>query len=271
MKRFLTLGAVAAIALPVVAQDTSDQEDWEVFRDPAKKSVIAYVQMSSGLTLAVRCVDGALDGVIAGLPAYPRDRLTRPLTLSFRDDTPRETRWSVTTDRTVAISDYPAAFARHLRKGGPLRVVVPDGAGDGRSLRHNLDLPPSAAAIEETLTACGRALEDPRDALLPDIEDNGVSSGLTWARPPRPSYPNTNFASGYAVVTCVGQPDGALAQCQVESQQPAKGPFGNAALRSTRTARLDVTGQPDARLAPRMIGFRISFFMAGHQPRPGSE
>lgn len=291
MKRFLTLAAITAIAFPAIAQDRAqdgaqnaapsaaqdaapqdqDEQDWNLLRDPAKKSVIAYIPVTTGLMLAVRCVDGALDGVITGLPQYRAGRPTRPLGLAFGDEPMRQTRWSVTTDRTVAISDYPAAFARSLRKGGPLKILIPGGAEDGRNLRHDLVLPPSAAAIEETLAACNRPLEDPRDALLPDIEDNGLPAGLTWARPPRARYPNTNLASGYVVITCIAQSDGSLSQCQIESEQPPKSRFGAAALQSTRDARLNVSDQPGGQITPRMIAFRANFYMEGYQPRRGED
>ena len=265
MQRFIGIGLLLGAALPAMAQDAAEP-DWDISRDPAKKSVIAYIPLTTGLALAVRCVDGAFDAVIAGLPTYPQGRPTRPLHLAFGDDTMRETNWSVTTDRTVAISDYPAAFARSLRKGGPLKIMIPRGADDGRNLVHNLTLPPSSAAIAETMAACDRPLEDPRDALLPDIEAGGLPAGITGARQPRPRYPNTNNATGYAVLTCVAGADGALSQCEVESEQPAKSRFGEAALRATPNARIASATEPTGQITPRMIAFRVNFYMAGHQP-----
>lgn len=275
MKRFVVGGLMLAIALPAFAQDThqgaalpaSDEPDWEIMRHPERKSVVAYIPLTSGLTLGVRCVDGALDAVIAGLPEYPRGQPTRPLHLAFGEAPMRPTNWSVTTDRTVAISDYPATFARSVRKGGPLRIMIPGGASGGRNLVHDLVLPPSSAAIGETLSACGRPLEDPRDALLPDIEANGLPSGIRWERAPRPRYPMTNYASGYAVISCIGGADGALSQCEIESEQPVKSRFAEAALRSTRDARIASDTEPTGQIRPRMIAFRVNFYMDGYQPR----
>lgn len=276
MKPSLTAAALAAIvlsaiALPAFAQDTAPDADWEVLRDSAKKSLIAYIPVTTGLVLAVRCVDGALDGVITGLPQFPAGRLTRPLGLAFGDERMHQTRWSVTTDRTVAISDYPAAFARSLKRGGPLRIMIPGGAEDGRNLRHDLVLPPSSAAIEETLTACNRPLEDPRDALLPDIEENGLPTGFHWATPPRPRALMNLTTQGYVVATCVAQADGSLNTCQIESEQPPKARLGEAVLRSTRDARIDTGGQPEGQITPRMVAFRVNFYRDGYQPRRGRD
>ena len=268
MKRYIGVALLLAAALPAMAQDAAEP-DWDVLRDPAQKSVVAYIPLTTGLALAVRCVDGAFDAVIAGLPVYAQGRPTRPLHIAFGDDPLRQTNWNVTTDRTVAIADYPSAFARSLRKGGPLKIMIPRGADDGRNLVHNLILPPSSAAIGETMAACNRPLEDPRDALLPDIEERGLPAGITWARQPRPRYPNTNYATGYAVLTCLAGADGALNQCEVESEQPAKSRFGEAALRATPTARIASTTEPTGQITPRMIAFRVNFYVPGYEP-PGT-
>lgn len=248
--------APAQAATPAAQPDS--EADWTLLRNERKKSLIAYIPVTTGLMLAVRCMDGALDGVITGLPAHPRGRPTRPLGLAFGTERMHQTRWSVTTDPTVAISDYPARFARSLKRGGALKIMVPGGAPDGRNLIHDLTLPGSASAIEQTLAACGRPLEDPRDDLLPDIEEGGLPGGLRWAERPRITSPNTFLASGYAVVSCVAQTDGSLQQCQLEAEQPPRSRFGDATLRATREARIDVTDQAPGAL-PRMIAFRANF------------
>jgi hypothetical protein len=165
----------------------------------------------------------------------------------------------VTTDRTAALADYPAPLARALRQGGPVSIVIPGGAGDGRNLRHELVLPASTAAVDETLSACSRPLVDPRDELLPDIGENGLPGGVTWARSPRPYFPATNYAQGYAVLSCVVQPDGGLDQCEVESEFPLDGGFGRTALRAMPPARIVSPGEPPGQYAPRIIGLRINY------------
>ena len=48
------------------------------------------------------------------------------------------------------------------------------GGGEGRNLRHVVTLPPSAAAINEVLTACGKPLTDPRDAEMAAINPDAI-------------------------------------------------------------------------------------------------
>ena len=251
---FLLAGSSAAMA-----QDATD--DWEVIRQPEQKTIFAFVPLDSGLTIGFRCVDGVYGAVIGGLPEASRNARIRTLSIAVGDDEPGDSRWNVTTDRTVALADYPARLARELREGGAVSIVVPGGGGNGRNLRHNLILPASSTAIDETLTACGRLLEDPRDALVPEITESGLPDGVTWARPPRPTYPRNNYAAGYAVVTCVVQPDGGVHQCEVESEFPVDGGFGRNALRATDDARIVSPGETPGQYAPRMVGFRVSYVM----------
>lgn len=269
MKPLLLSLALAALGSSAIAQDA---DDWDVQIDPAAKSTIAFVTLTSGLSIAVRCKDGSLDAVMAGLPEAPRGRTIRTLRIGFGDDEPTDSRWNVTTDRHVAVADYPSSFARSLREGGDLKVTIPGGAGEGRDLRHELKIPPSSAAIERVLTACGKPLEDPRDALLPEIGENGLPEGLTWARPPRPRFPSrSRYVAGYAVITCVAGPDGRLSQCQTEAQHPVDSDFAEAALRSTDDARLTNPNETPGQIIPRLVGFRASFYLDGYQPRRGAE
>lgn len=257
--KFVSTLILLACAGTALAQDVTD--DWEVVRQPASKTVFAYVPVSTGLTIGFRCVDGVYGAVIGGLPEARRAEKTRTLTITVNGGKPDDSRWNVTTDRTVALADYPASLARELREGGAVSIVIPGGGGGGRNLRHNLTLPASSSAIDETLTACDRPLEDPRDALLPEIAEGGLPDGMTWARPPRPVYPSTNYAEGYAVLTCVVEPDGRPNQCQVESEFPLDGGFGRNALRSAAAARLISPGETPGQYAPRMIGFRVQYQM----------
>lgn len=256
-----TSGAVAAQeaapAEPSAAPAEPAPGDWDMVRDARKKTVAAYVSLDSGVSVILRCTNGVYDALVSGLPETRGD--TRLLRLSYDDHFHDET-WNVATTRTVAMSAMPAPFARKLREGGLVSIVVPDGAGPGRNLRHNLILPQSSAAVDETLTACGRPLTDARDAGLSDPGEAGLSPGVSWAQPPRPSYPfPARYSGGFAMLSCAAQPDGSLDQCLVESEFPVDGGFGKQALRGARDARLKASdGSP---ITPRLIVFRTNFVM----------
>jgi len=263
-------GAAAALFFSVIlpsaaaAQDkaptapaTASADDWDMIRDPAKKTVAAYVSLDSGVSVILRCTNKVYAALVARLPGALGD--TRVLHLSYGDHSHPET-WNVVTSPTVAMSALPAPFARKLRDGGMLSIMTPDGAGPGRNLTHHLHLPASSTAVDETLTACEKPLEDPRDALLPDLGEGGLSAGVTWERPPRPNYPAlARYSAGFAMLSCMALPDGRVNDCVVESEFPADGGFGRATLSSVRDARLKASdGAP---ITPRLIVFRTNFMM----------
>lgn len=263
MHRPLSIILACAVALPALAQDTG--RDWDMVRDPRKKLTIAYTVFDSGLAIAARCVDESYEAVIAGLPPAGENG-TRELSIAFGDDELRAQRWNVATDDTTAVSDLPAPFARKLREGGRLRILVPGGAGDGRNLLHDVTLPASSTSIDETLAVCERPLVDPRDAELAGLPEGGLPLGLTWTQRPRLAYPaRTRYARGFATVMCLTNPDGSLRDCTVEAEHPQDGGFGAAALRGTRSARV---GNPDGSDAPVPLGrilYRTVFIVSGYE------
>lgn len=255
MNRPLITLLACAIALPALAQDAS--QDWDLARDPATKSVLAFTTFDVGLAVAFRCVDGSLNTVIAGLPASTQDR--RTFQLGFGDAAAYDSVWTATTDRTVVVGDFPAMLARDFREGGPLKLTIPGGAADGRNLRYEVELPASGEAIDAVLTACGRPLVDPRDEIMAAIPDSGLPVGLDWVRRPRPNFPHTNYARGFVVTTCLTTPEGRLSDCVVEMEHPHDSGFGRATLRSTRDARLRNAAQPGQPVPARLVSFRTSF------------
>ena len=250
--------AAAQDAAPPAPAEVSPPADWDMVRDPRKKMVAAYVSLDSGVSVILRCSDGVYDALVSGLPEAPR-RDTRVLRISYDDHFHAET-WNVATVRSTALSALPAPFARKLREGGKVSIVVPDGAGPGRNLRHDLELPRSSTAVDETLTACNRPLVDARDSALPDLDEYGQSPSVTWARPPRPAYPfPAKYTAGFAMLSCMALPDGRLDACLVESEFPVDGGFGKQALKSTDDARLQ--SSDGAPVSPRLIVFRTNFMM----------
>ncbi len=266
MKRTLTALLVCAVALPALAQDAS--ADWDLAQ--RRDLLVAYTQFDNGVSIATRCADGGFEAVIGGLP--PAGRATsRPLRIAFGDGDLVESRWSVATDDTIAVSELPAPFARELREGGRLRILVPGGAEGGRNLMYDVVLPASSASIDQTLTTCDRPLVDPRDAELEALQEDGVPRNLAWAERPRTVFPNTRYARGFAVVTCVSNPDGSLRDCAIESEHPRDGRFGEATLASARRARLQNLANPGGPVPVGRVLYKTHFLMEGYQTREDVE
>lgn len=264
MKRSIAAVLVCATALPALAQDAT--RDWDLMNDPRKKLVVAYTSFDNGVTIATRCADGGFETIVTGLP--PAGKATRrPLRIGFGDDELFDSQWSVATNDTIAVADLPAPFARRMRAGGRLRILVPNGASDGRNLVYDLQLPASAGAVDQTLAACRRPLVDPRDAELDALPDEGVPRNITWAVRPRPDFPANNYARGFAVITCMTNPDGSLRGCTIESEHPRDGRFGNATLASARRARLQNLAEPGSPVPPAQVLYKVNFILDGYQTR----
>ncbi len=261
MRRTITVGALAAAAAagPVMAQTGGD---WDMRRDARAKLKVAFTVFHSGLAVGARCTDGAYEVAIAGLPPAADNTDSRTLRIGFQGEPVQEQTWFVSSDRGVAISGLPAPFARRLREGGRMDVVVPGAGAGGANIRYVLELPASAMAIDETLAACGRTLEDPRDALLPDVPADGGIKGRAWAQRPRLQYPLTDALTGFATLSCLGTASGAIEQCVVEAEYPPRQGFGRAAQRAAERARLEPSDDDEADL----IVFRSTFYTEGFRP-----
>lgn len=259
--RFKALAILAIVVSAEVARAQETPLDWDIARDPGRRMVTAAIPVTTGLGLVVRCSRGSYEALIMGLP--PQDGDNRRLDVAFGDENLHPETWNVSVDPTIAVSSLPAPFARQLRQGGRMQIRVPNATPDGRAMRHVLDLPPSASAIDETLTACDRPLEDPRDALIEDVGPGGLPAGLTWAEQPRLRYPiGSPYTRAFVVLSCLTTREGALEQCVVEAEHPTGGYFGEAALRGASRARLQVAGAPDQPLPIRRIIYRTNFQMA---------
>lgn len=262
MKRALVAFLAGATALPALAQDAS--RDWDMLQDERKKLLVAYTRFDNGVALSTRCVDGGFEAIVTGLPPAGRAS-TRSLSIAFGEEELAPSQWTVAIDDTVAVADLPAPFARKLRAGGRLRIFIPNGAADGRNLMYDLELPASAAAIDQTLTTCGRPLVDPRDAELDALPEDGAPLNLTWAVRPTPRFPRTNYARGFAVVSCLTNPDGTLRDCAIESEHPRDGRFGEATLTSARRARLQNLSDPGGPVPITRVLYKTRYIVAGYQ------
>ena len=268
----LLVPAVAAAQTPLQTPAPDPARDWEVHRNIRRDTVLAYLVYDNGLSLALRCNDGGYEAILGGLPAPLDPRAsTRTLGVAFRDEEMSTQRWNVAVQDNMAVSEFPAPFARQLRQGGRLQILVPEGAGPGRNLRFDVNLPASPESIDETLTACSRPVVDPRDLELDSLSEDGVPLGLTWIRRPGVDFPSNDFARGFSVVTCMTNPDGTLRDCVVESEHPRGGGFGQATLRAARRARVGWPGQDDRVIPTRLVSFRVNFVIAGYDTREDRE
>jgi len=275
MLRFIGSAAVALSCLvPAMAwsQDEPPQ-DWAVAHRPEHDAVIAALEFTTGLSLVARCQNGVYDLILNGLPEAPANKPTRDLAIQVGDDGELKTTvWTVGTQRTTAFSRIPAMVARDLAEGGKLQILVPSEREGGPRTRYVMNIEPSGAAIETTLTACGRPLIDLRQVRAEEIEGNGqdgLPPAVAWQTMPRPTFPDSvNGRSprlGYVVLSCVAEESGRLTECQIESEQPPGYNLGKAVERSLPRARLRLTEEGAASghpLAGRMIVFSSIFRMA---------
>lgn len=271
MKAFLPALAVSALLAGAVSAKAQDapppQEDWVLTSIPERKATLALAEFTSGVTLVARCIDGAYDLFITGLPEAPLRATTRDLGLSVGEDAALKTTvWTVGEDRTTAFSRLPAMVARQLAEGGELQIVAQ--GPDHRRYRFIMALNPSSTALEQTLTACGRPLIDPRDK---DTEGDGretLPALARWEIVPRPRFPapvgGRSPTEGYAVLSCGAENDGRLVNCQIESEWPRGYGLGREALRSVDRARLRLNDEAAAagrRPEDGIIVFSINFRM----------
>lgn len=265
--RRLSLGlpaVVIAVTAPALAQDAP--ADWDLLVQPENHLTAAHTVYDNGLLLATRCQKGVFQVMIGGLPEAPpaRDLLSasRTLGIGFGDKPIDDRRFMIGENRQMAFSELPALLARSMREGGRMQIVVPGAGEGGRNIRYVVDLPPSNTAIDQTLANCGRPLVDPRDAELDALEDDGLPKDIKWRKAPIPSYPaGRTYAAGFAVVTCLARPDGRVTDCVVETEVPADGGFGAAALRATRNGRLQNENGGPVPLT--RITYRTNFSMSG--------
>ncbi|MGH7027326.1 hypothetical protein [Brevundimonas sp.] len=242
MKTALVLATSLAIAPPALAQDAAD--DWALTVKPEDRLTLAHTEFDNGLLLAARCQADTFQVLIGGLPEAPaaRDLMSarRVLGVGFGDKPVSDEGFMIGDNRHVAFAELPAPLARSMREGGRMQVVVAGGAENGGNLRYVVDLPPSNAAIDQTLSACGRPLVDPRDEELKALGDDGLPVDIAWRRMPETDYPEgRTFTAGFAVATCLARPDGRVSDCVVETEFPANGGFGAAVLKAAQSGRLE--------------------------------
>ena len=227
----------AALALLATTASAQEAADWNLVTEPRRDLTAAIVLYEGGLGVIAKCQNESFQLMVTGL--VPESEGVRQMRVHFAGDDWGEESGFVGEDAGTAFSFRPAMYARSLRDGGRFDVVVAGGGPNGENLRYAFDIPPSASSVNQTLEACGKPVDDPRDALLRDLPAGGLPVNLEWAYQPHGFYPSgPTYARGVAVISCLTQTDGRVRDCVVETEWPADGGFGAAALRQARHARL---------------------------------
>ncbi|MEH6664868.1 MAG: hypothetical protein V7678_08440 [Brevundimonas sp.] len=250
----------AVLTLVATTAAAQDEPDWDLIVEPAESLTAAFVAYEGGLGVLARCKDEAFHLMVTGL--VPEDGLTRQTQVVFGDDDWGDEEWFVGEDPGTAFSYKPAMYARILREGGTFDIVVREAGPNGENLRYVFEIPRSASAVNQTLEACGKPVDDPRDVFLEDLPESGLPADLEWARQPRGLYPSgRTYERGVAVVSCLTETDGRLRECVVETEWPADGGFGEAALRATRNGRLRNVDRSVAEVPTVIVSWTTTFRM----------
>lgn len=97
------------------------------------------------------------------------------------------------------------------------------------------------------------------------MEDGVLVRNPTWARRPRPEFPmlamRNGVETGSVVLRCESLAEGVLGACQVLEEGPPGQGFAEAALASTRAARL-APRELDGRPTDGTVTFTVRFMMA---------
>lgn len=267
--RYLSIAAAvltASFGQTAHAQEAADPpsapQDWVLAEAPERKAIVAIAEFDNGITLSSRCMDGVFEVTFYGLPEARGE--SRSLRIGVGDETPYATAWTVAADRSAAFSRAPARLARELAKGGKLEIGVP-GQGGQRGTRYLMELEPSSSAVEQTLTACGRPLVDPRDLASGDEVESGLPAGIAWDQAPRPIFPGAvkgrSPIKGFVTITCVTRTSGRLEECEIESEHPGGYNLGRSVRDSLSRARVKSTERNTPLIDRRMIMFTVSFML----------
>lgn len=205
--------------------------DWDFVADPARNLTVASVDYSSGASLTVSCMAGALTTgirVLASVPSSSVLRFDRQ-----RNGGEVETSWWRGTPAGDALISLTARDARSLREGGSLTLVAnpqPD-----PQLRIQLDLPSEHENLDRVLSECGIALVNPIDDAL-DASDLLV-------RVPRVEMPERAWRGHQTLqveIDCLIA-NARLTACQSEHQTPADPAAGARVARTANGTRVRVT------------------------------
>lgn len=254
MKNLLLVLLASAVALPALAQAPAPAEDWDLTIDPTQQMTMASLDFGDN-TLALRCKAGGLDLVLTGTPVTSEP--VRAVRVSVGGIADELQIWRTRPDLPVLLAPEPDRLARQLRPGGDLDLRIEPAATGQRPLRFRFTAPPSAAAIDRVLSACGTRLADEWD-LRPRVFSNNLI--LESAAVPR--YPPAAVARRLPLasvrVACLVPANGRLNTCRILSEDPQGLGFGRSALDAARGSRVALL-QSDTSLVGKVVHYSVRF------------
>lgn len=255
MRRFGLIGFGLLIgfatASPALAQDVT--EDWDLAVDPAQQLTMASLDFGDN-ALALRCKAGRLDFLLTGVPASSDSGTIVRVTAGGIAD--ERQHWEVLPGAPVLSASNPARLARQLRAGGDLDLRIEPAATGERPIRFRLPTPPSVAAVDQVLSACGAALTDDWD-LRPR-----ASTGVLWERIVAPEYPpvalGRGVSRGSVRLACIVPASGRFSECRVLSESTPGLNFGQNALAAARRSRVRVP-ENDTDSVGKVVEYTVRF------------
>lgn len=249
----LALAMILAAAPPAFAQGAA--EDWDMTVDPARELTLASLDFG-GNALALRCKAGGLEFLLTGVPASTEAIRTVQVTAGGIDGELQT--WRAHSNVSVLSADEPDRLARQLRAGGDLELRIEPVATGARAMRFRLTTPPSAASLDQVLSACGAALTDEWD-LRPRAF---ASSNIVWERLIAPQYPEAAIGRHGSVasvrVACIVPASGRLDECRILSESHDGLGFGRSALAAARESRVTLP-EGDTSSVGKVIQYNVRF------------
>ena len=253
----LALAMSLATASTAFAQDAA--EDWDLTVDPAQALTLASLDFG-GNAVALRCKAGMLEFLLTGAPASTET--VRTVQVTAGGIAGESQTWRAHANTPVLSADEPDRLARQLRAGGDLELRIEPVETGGRGMRFRLTIPPSAAALDQVLSACGAALTDEWD-LRPRAFP---SSNIVWERQVAPQYPEAAIGRHGAVaavrVACIVPANGRLDDCRIVFESHDGLGFGRNALAAARESRIRL---PDGEMSA--VGKVVHYNVRFRQPQ----
>lgn len=217
MKLIVAAAVAACILTPAVVQ-AQEADDWEYGEDLEKGIAAAVSRYDTGQAIVVQCRAGELSVVVQGLELGEGRRDVRVARAGGRrDDQP----WRAVAS-TAGGAEMPGRAARMLRGGGAVQFRTLEGSP---SARLGLELPAQSANLDRVLTACGRPLEDERDAFPVFLGEVDRASAQRALNRRDLRTPGTEGPAA-AEITCIVGDDLRLRDCLVHQSLPVGAMFG---------------------------------------------